>query len=79
MNSIINEIFDSVVVNGKFDDMADKVIQKEITCLLKPYEKTLGKIEYEELRDLLYSISLTAKKEGFSIGFNLVLAMMKNL
>ena len=79
MNNIINEIFDSVVVNSKFDDMADKVIQKEITSLLKPYEKTLSNIEYEKLRDILYSISLTAKKEGFCIGFDLAIAMMKNL
>ncbi len=79
MNKLIYEIFDSIIVNSHYDDKADKVIQEEITSLLKPFEQTIDDREYEKLRDTLFSISLTAEKEGFNMGFRFALSLLKNL
>lgn len=60
MNPFIYEMFDTMIANSSYKDDADKKIQSEVSLLLKPYEQTRNRKEYEKLRDILFSVSITS-------------------
>lgn len=69
MNNIIYEIFDTLNCSISGMEQADKIITDEVHHLLEPYRDSLTDKEMEELSNLLYSATFTAKRELFVVGF----------
>lgn len=46
----------------------EKHVTEEVARLIKPYEGTMIRKEFEGLQDLLFNISLVAEHEEFKLG-----------
>ena len=69
MNDIIYEIFDTLNYKIYGMEQADRIITDEVHHLLEPYGDSLTDKEMEELSNLLYNATFTAKREMFAVGF----------
>lgn len=70
MNGLIYEIYD-FMKNTELEGMnhADMKIEAEIKNLLEPLKDKLTNKEYEQLRNMMFSVSYTAGREMFAVGF----------
>ncbi len=68
MKELFNKIYDNVISYEEDTIEIGCVIDNEINNLIEPYKAQLTPTEMEVLHDLLCSISLTAKREGFLLG-----------
>lgn len=69
MQRIIFEIFDKLQMDNWDMKQADSLITAEVNRLMEPYRSRLSAQELEEWRNLIYSVTYTAKKEFFTAGF----------
>ena len=76
-----NEILESIFCNTRDDFFATKalerVITNEIDELIEPF-KELSPVQYEELKDLLFSSALSGEKQGFILGFKYAVHLLVN-
>ena len=79
MNDLFKKFYNSVLVYEKEVIKHSKVVDEEITQLMKPYEDKLNKEELDELYNLLCSVSLTAEQNGFELGVRLTIKMLVEL
>ena len=77
MNNILYEIFDTLNYSIYGMEQADKTITDEINHLIEPYKNTLTASELEELKNLLYNATFTAKRELFTVGFYFAIELLK--
>ena len=68
MNDIIRQLFETAGIQGDFTE-TDTTLNKECEKRLQPYKERLQDIGYEEIRDVIYSISYLSKQSAFEIGF----------
>ena len=78
MNNIIYEIFDTLYSAIPNMEQADKIITEEVIKLLEPYQNQITDKELEELRNLLFTCTYTAKREVFAVGFYFALELILN-
>ena len=77
MNNILYEIFDTLNCSICGMEQADKIITNEINQLIEPYISSLSDREIEDLKNLLYSATFTAKREMFAVGFYFAIELLK--
>lgn len=68
MNEIIRQLFEIAGTQGDFTE-TDTTLNKECEKRLQPYKERLQDIGYEQIRDVVYSISYLSKQSAFEIGF----------
>lgn len=68
MNEYINMIFEALEEKGDFNNL-DRVITQETNRQLIDYQTKLPQVDYEQIRDVAFSVSAITKKESFRIGF----------
>lgn len=68
MNDIIRQLFETAGIQGDFTE-TDTTLNKACEKRLQPYKERLQDIGYEEIRDVIYSISYLSKQSAFEIGF----------
>lgn len=78
MNNIIYAIFDTLVSDISNMEQADKIITEEVCHLLEPYKERLTAEEMEELSNLVFNCTYTAKRELFVVGFYFALELLLN-
>lgn len=81
MNEYINMLFEALAAKGDFNNL-DRVITEETNRQLTDYQTKLPQVDYEQIRDVAFSVSAIAKKESFKTGFktamNLILECRDN-
>lgn len=77
MNNILYEIFDTLNYSIYGMEQADKIITDEVHHLLEPYRDSLTDKQMEELENILYNATFTAKRELFSVGFYFAIKLLK--
>lgn len=75
MNDIIRQLFEIAGIQGDFDE-TDTLLNKECEERLQPYKERLQGIGYEQIRDVVYSISYFSKRSAFEIGFKTAVKLM---
>lgn len=78
MNNIIYTIFDTLVSDIPNMEQADRIITEEVCHLLAPYKERLTAEEMEELSNLVFNCTYTAKRELFAVGFYFALELLLN-
>lgn len=68
MNKILEELYNLAVSRNDYEKI-DQILTDEINRRLKPYKESLSPSEYEQIRDMLFSISHISKKHSFEVGF----------
>ncbi len=79
MDKILKRIYEEVIYYEQEAVEADSRINKEIIGISSKYADKLTKPESEELRSLLYRISLTAQEKGFLLGMRYMWRLFKLL
>jgi len=75
MDKILEQIFANAL-NGKEFKEADNILDKECEERLHPYIELLKDAEYEQIRDVIFSISCLSKKYAFEIGFKTAIKLI---
>ena len=68
MNDIIKQLFEIAETEGTFKG-TNTILNSECEKRLSPYKERLQDIGYEEIRDVVYSISYLSKQSAFEVGF----------
>jgi len=68
MNDIIGRLFETAGTEGDFEE-TDRMLDRECEKRLSPYRERLQDIGYEQIRDVVYSISYLSKQSAFEVGF----------
>lgn len=68
MNDIIRQLFEMAEAEREFTE-TDTMLNKECEKRLQPYKERLQETGYEQIRDIVYSISYLSKQSAFEIGF----------
>lgn len=69
MQKLLFDIFDNMQDKIPEQEEANKKICDEINKEVAIYKKQFPEYDWEALRDLCFSVTYTAKKEWFSVGF----------
>lgn len=81
MSGIIRQLFELAEAGGTFDT-ADAMLNNECEKRLQPYKERLQGTDYEQIRDIVYSISYLSKQSAFEAGFQtavkLIMECMRN-
>lgn len=75
MNDIIRQLFEIAGTQGDFTE-TDTALNKECEKRLQPYKECLQDIGYEQIRDVVYSISYLSKQSAFEIGFKTAVKLL---
>lgn len=75
MNEYIDMLFGAMADKGDFQNL-DEVITREADERLKHYHETLSALDYETVRDAVFSVSAIARKQAFEIGFQVAVRLM---
>ena len=77
MNNILYEIFDTLNYSIYGMERADKIITDEVHHLLEPYRDSLTDKQMEEIENILFNATFTAKRELFAVGFYFAIKLLK--
>lgn len=81
MNKVLNNLFEMQAGEKEFQDL-DNTLIKESNKLLNAFVNQISPQDYEQIRDVVFSIAYLAKKSAFEIGFktavNLVMECKKS-
>ncbi len=75
MNDIIRQLFEIAETGGDFAE-TDTTLNSECEKRLKPYKERLQDIDYEQIRDVVYSISYFSKQSAFETGFKTAIKLI---
>lgn len=75
MNNKIEELF-HISENESDYNVVDQILTEEINKLLTPYKEQLQASDYEQVRDMMFSISHMAKKYSFEVGFKVAVNIL---
>ena len=76
---LLKRIFADVISQEEDCVMTDKYIDTKVQLIADNYKEKLTADELEELRGLLYHVSLIAQKEGFVLGMKYLLKITLSL
>ena len=68
MNKVLNNLFEMQAGEKEFQDL-DNTLIKESNKLLNAFVNQISPQDYEQIRDVVFSIAYLAKKSAFEIGF----------
>lgn len=68
MKNLIEELFEIQAVKKDFE-LLDAMLTKESERRLTPFRQQMPLEQYEQIRDVVFSISYFSKKSAFEIGF----------
>ncbi len=68
MKDIISRLFETAGTEGDFAE-TDIMLNSECEKRLSPYKERLQDTGYEQIRDVVYSISYLSKQSAFEVGF----------
>lgn len=68
MSDIIGQLFELAETGGTFDT-TDAMLNNECETRLQAYVGRLQGTDYEQIRDVVYSISYLSKQSAFEAGF----------
>lgn len=74
MNEIFDELYHAVSEKEEFTFL-DSILTEECEKRLQPYRERLSSRDYEDIRDVVFSISYKSKKGAFGIGFKTAVRM----
>lgn len=72
MECLLSEIYEKVVYASDMYNELNQIFDEEVENLIHPLKEQISAEELDELRDLIYSASFTAEKNGFYMGVHTV-------
>lgn len=79
MSELLLKIYERVISSEEATFKMELRVNDWVEKLTKDYKKQLREEEMEKLRDLMYSIALKAEQEGFQLGIQFTLQLIKEL
>ena len=75
MERMIDALYIAIEQEGGFEKM-DRAVTEECDRQLTEYRNRMGQQEYENLRDVLFSVYAIAKKSSFEEGFKAAMRLV---
>ena len=76
MDKLLKKIYKEVINHEKETIYTYRKVDDEINSLIKPYESRLNPEELEELKNMLYTIAVTAEQAGFEVGVQFITKLL---
>ena len=68
MNDLLKKIYSEILIYEEDIISINKSTDEKVAELTAPYQQKLSDDEMEQLKSLLYAISLSAEQTGFEVG-----------
>lgn len=75
MSRLLDELF-HIQADGKGFEQLDNVMARECELQLQQFRRQLQPQDYEQVRDVVFSIAYLAKESAFKIGFKTAVKLL---
>ena len=79
MDSILDRIFEEVIIEEPETAKAEKCISDTLKNLTADYAKTMNAEEYENMRNKVFCTTFQAEEVGFNLGVRFAIRIVKEL
>lgn len=75
----LREIYKKVIEDSKYMDSTKRTIERETEKFLVNYRGSTAIEDYEEIRDIVFSVAAIAEEESFLVGFQYAVDLMLDI
>lgn len=75
MDKIIDDLYEAQADKGDFQSL-DKIITEEANERLSNFKETMSLLEFEKVRDAVFSAAAISKRAAFEIGFKTAMRLV---
>lgn len=79
MNDLLKKIYSEILIYEEDIISINKSTDEKVAELTAPYQQKLSDDEMEQLKSLLYAISLSAEQTGFEVGVRFAVQLLIKL
>ena len=77
MSELINGLFEFQESREEFDEQ-DGMITQKCETLLAPFRESMSAPQYEQIRDVVFSIAQISRRSAFESGFKTAVRLMSD-
>lgn len=75
MHDVLKKLFDKVIFYEADCIKVGRKLDEEVNTIIEPLRESMSEKELETIRDMFFSASYTAEKNGFHLGIRTSLTM----
>lgn len=75
MHDMWNKLFDKVIFYEPDCIKVGRMLDEEVNAIVEPLKESMSEKELEVIRDMIYSASYSAQKDGYYLGIRTAMTM----